>query len=142
MALNLLITGGHIIDPLNGIDSTGDLLILDGKISEISGKSIKNIPGDIRVIEAGGLFVCPGFIDLHCHLREPGYEEKETIYTGTRAAAAGGYTTICCMPNTNPPLDSASSIKFIKEKTAADAAIRVLPIGCVTRGTTELVTVV
>jgi dihydroorotase len=80
------------------------------------------------------MVVCPGFIDLHCHLRQPGFEEKENIATGSKAAARGGFTTICCMPNTNPALDNKATIDYIKAASAADACIRVLPIGCITKG--------
>jgi dihydroorotase len=86
------------------------------------------------VLDAEGLIVCPGFIDLHCHLRQPGYEAKETIATGTEAAARGGFTTICCMPNTNPPLDSEEMIKYVRTVAANEGLIRVLPIGCITKG--------
>ncbi len=85
-------------------------------------------------MNASGLIVCPGFIDLHCHLREPGFEDKETIATGTRAAARGGFTTICCMPNTNPPIDSKAVLDYVKNKAESDGAIRVLIIGCITKG--------
>jgi dihydroorotase len=80
------------------------------------------------------MVVCPGFIDFHCHLRQPGFEEKETIATGSRAAAKGGFTTICCMPNTNPALDNRAAIDYIKAVSVSDACIRVLPIGCITKG--------
>lgn len=80
------------------------------------------------------MVVCPGFIDLHCHLRQPGFEEKETIATGTRAAAKGGFTTVCCMPNTNPPVDKAEVVEYIKGVADKEGAVRVLPIGCVTEG--------
>jgi len=92
------------------------------------------------VLDATGLIVCPGFVDLHCHLRQPGYEHKETIATGTEAAAAGGYTTVCCMPNTNPPIDSKAVVDFIKLTAITDGSARVLPIGCIThdRGGKEL----
>jgi dihydroorotase len=80
------------------------------------------------------MVVCPGFIHLHCHLRDPGYEDKEIIASGTRAAAGGGFTTICCMPNTNPPLDNVTTIEHVKSKAASEGVVRVLPIGCVTVG--------
>jgi dihydroorotase len=80
------------------------------------------------------LVVCPGFIDLHCHLREPGFEDKETIATGTKAAALGGFTTVCCMANTEPPLDNAAGIDWVRQKASKDSLIGVLPIGCITRG--------
>ena len=89
---------------------------------------------DYEILDAKGLVVCPGFIDLHCHLRQPGDEEKETIASGTRAAARGGFTTICCMPNTNPPLDNQTAVEFIKSKSASERVIRVLPIGCISKG--------
>ena len=84
-------------------------------------------------LDAAGLIVCPGFVDLHCHLRQPGYEHKETIATGTEAAAMGGFTTVCCMPNTNPPIDSKAVVDFIKLTAITDGSARVLPIGCITR---------
>jgi len=84
------------------------------------------------VLDAAGLIVCPGFVDLHCHLRQPGYEHKETIATGTEAAASGGYTTVCCMPNTNPPIDNKAVVDFIKLTAITDGSARVLPIGCIT----------
>src|SRR3972149_831893 len=96
----LLIKNGRIIDTAQKRDAIGDLLIASGIITWV-GKG--EIPSDYEVLDAAGLVVCPGFIDLHCHLREPGYEQKETIATGTRAAARGGFATVCCMPNTNPP---------------------------------------
>ncbi|MDO8688232.1 MAG: dihydroorotase, partial [Dehalococcoidales bacterium] len=80
------------------------------------------------------LIVCPGFIDLHCHLRQPGFKEKETVATGTLAAAKGGFTTICCMPNTTPPLDNRATIEYVRSKAASEGVVRVLPIGCITRG--------
>jgi len=134
MTKPLLIRGGHIIDPSQGIDEIGSLLISEGKISWL-GKSETTPPQlDCDVLPARGLIVCPGLIDLHCHLREPGFEEKETIATGTRAAARGGFTTICCMPNTNPPLDNQAAIEYVKSKAAAEGVVRVLPIGCVSKG--------
>ncbi|MFH1383033.1 MAG: dihydroorotase [Chloroflexota bacterium] len=130
----LLIKGGRIIDPGQGIDQTGSLLVAEGKIKWL-GKGKETPPeSDCEVLPADGLVVCPGFIDLHCHLREPGFEEKETIATGSEAAARGGFTTICCMPNTNPPLDNPKAIEYVKAKATKDAIVRVLPIGCVTKG--------
>jgi dihydroorotase len=128
----LLIKGGRIIDPSQKIDEVGSLLIAEGKISwRGKGEPPK---GDYEVFDAKGLVVCPGLIDLHSHLRDPGYEEKETIASGSRAAAKGGFTTIGCMPNTNPPLDSQTAIEYIKAKAAEEAVIRVLPIGCISKG--------
>jgi dihydroorotase len=130
----LLIQGGRIIDPSQGIDITGSLLIAEGKILWL-GKGEKTPPQpDYDVLPARGLVVCPGFIDLHCHLRQPGFEEKETIATGTKAAARCGFTTICCMPNTSPPLDNQTVVEYIKSKSASEGVVRVLPIGCISKG--------
>jgi dihydroorotase len=128
----LLIKGGRIIDPSQKIDEVASLLVADGKIAWRSkGEPPK---GDYEVVDAKGKVVCPGLIDLHTHLREPGFEEKETIASGTKAAARGGFTTVCCMPNTNPPLDNQTAIEYIKSKAAAEGVIRVLPIGCISKG--------
>lgn len=130
----LLIQGGRIIDPGQGIDETGNLIITEGKIFWREKSGVPPPQADYEVINAEGLIVCPGFIDLHCHLRQPGFEDKETIATGTRAAAKGGFTTVCCMPNTNPPLDSQSAIVYVKSTAAAEGVVRVLPIGCISKG--------
>ncbi|TET42032.1 MAG: dihydroorotase, partial [Dehalococcoidia bacterium] len=130
-AIFLLIRGGHIIDPSQGIDQVGDLLIAEGKIMQIGGTVI---PGEAKNLDASGLVVCPGFIDLHCHLREPGFEEKETIATGTKAAAIGGFATVCCMANTEPPLDTPTAVAWVKQKASKDSLVAVLPIGCITKG--------
>jgi len=130
-AIFLLIHGGHIIDPGQGIDQIGDLLIAEGKIVQIGGTVI---PGEAKNFDASGLVVCPGFIDLHCHLREPGFEDKETIATGTKAASKGGFATVCCMANTEPPLDTPAVVDWVKQKASRDGLVAVLPIGCVTRG--------
>jgi dihydroorotase len=130
----LLIKNGRIIDPGQKIDKTGDLLVTDGKIA-LLGDDGKSLPfSGCNVLDASGLIVCPGFVDLHCHLRQPGFEEKETIATGSEAAARGGFTTICCMPNTDPPLDNQAAIDGVKATTDSDGAIRVLPIGCISKG--------
>jgi dihydroorotase len=130
-AIFLLIRGGHIIDPSQGIDQVGDLLIAEGKIAQV-GEAV--IVSEAKNLDATGLVVCPGFIDLHCHLREPGFEDKETIATGTKAAAIGGFTAVCCMANTNPPLDSPSAVARVKQKASKDSLVAVLPIGCITKG--------
>jgi dihydroorotase len=128
----LIIKGGRIIDPANGIDKLGNILIADGLIKSV-GKETSLTP-NAEVIDAKGKVVCPGFIDLHCHLRQPGYEQKETIATGTRAAARGGFTTVCCMPNTNPALDNLPLVEYVKSVAEKEGLVRVLPIGCITRG--------
>jgi len=129
----LLIRGGRIIDPSQNMDEIANLLITEGKISHL-GKEKTPPQSGYDVLEAQGLIVCPGFIDLHCHLRDPGYEEKETIASGTQAAARGGFTTVCCMPNTSPPLDNQPTVDYVKSKAEAEGVILVLPIGCITKG--------
>ena len=133
MSRSLLISGGHLVDPSQGINKTGDLLVTEGKITWLGNEGTAPPQTDLTTIDAVGFVVCPGFIDLHCHLREPGFEDKETIATGTRAAAKGGFTTICCMPNTNPPLDNRASIDYVKSRAASEGIVRVLPIGCITK---------
>jgi len=130
-AISLLIRGGHIIDPSQGIDQVGDLLIAEGKIVQIGGTAILS---EAQNLDATGLVVCPGFIDLHCHLREPGFEDKETIATGTKAAAIGGFATVCCMANTEPPLDTPAAVDWVKQKASRDSLVAVLPVGCITKG--------
>ncbi|MDP6127819.1 MAG: dihydroorotase [Dehalococcoidales bacterium] len=130
----LLIQGGRIIDPGQGIDETGSLLIREGKVSWL-GKGDATPPrSGYEVLSAKGLTVCPGFIDLHCHLREPGFEDKETIASGSRAAAKGGFTTICAMPNTDPSPDNRTTVEHLKTIIAEDGVVRVLPIGCISQG--------
>lgn len=130
----LLIKGGRIIDPAHNIDWTGNLLVKEDKIAWL-GKEHEQPPvQNFDVLSAKGMVVCPGFIELHCHLREPGFVMKETIATGTRAAARGGYTTVCCMPNTRPPLDSAGWIEWVKTKANTEGMVRVFTVGCVTKG--------
>jgi dihydroorotase len=138
-AIFLLIRGGHIIDPSQGIDQVGDLLIAEGKIMHIGGSislipSLSVILSKAKNLDATGLVVCPGFIDLHCHLREPGFEDKETIATGTKAAAIGGFATVCCMANTEPPLDAPAAVNWLQQKASRDSWVAVLPIGCITKG--------
>ena len=128
----VLVKGGRIVDPAQGMDERGDLLILDGVVAAIQTEMAS--PDGARVIDATGLVVCPGFIDLHCHLREPGFEYKETIATGTRAAARGGFTTVCAMPNTDPVMDSRAVVDFVLRLAREEGAVRVLPIGAVTVG--------
>ena len=128
----LLIQGGRVIDPSQNIDSLLDVLVEGGKIVWIG--MGKPPVAEHETAIADGMMVCPGFIDLHCHLRQPGYEQKETIASGTRAAARGGFTTVCCMPNTNPPLDNLPLVEYVKMVAEKEGAARVLPIGCITRG--------
>lgn len=131
---SLLIRGGRIIDPSQQVDAIGDLFIADGKVRWLSTQGTFSAPENCPVVYARGMVVCPGFIDIHCHLRQPGFEEKETIATGTRAAARGGFTTVCCMPNTDPPVDTRVTVEYILSVAANEGAVRVLPVGCVTKG--------
>ena len=134
-ANSLLIRDVCLIDPHKGIDETGDLLIVDGVIKHAGGAVRNgNTPPDCQVIRGDGLVACPGFIDLHVHLREPGYEDRETVATGVEAAVRGGFTTICAMPNTNPAMDNASTVEYVLRQAAAAGKARVLPIGSVTKG--------
>ena len=107
MSDSIAIRGGRILDPGRGLDLVGDVLIRDGRIAAV-GPGVAAEAG--RIIDAVGLIVCPGLVDIHCHLRDPGFEHKETIETGTRAAARGGFTTVCCMPNTEPSIDSRAGV--------------------------------
>ena len=128
-----LLKGGHLVDPMQGIDAVTDILLDGGRVAVI-GQDLPAGP-DTEVVEVPqGFIVAPGFVDMHVHLREPGQEHKETIASGAAAAAAGGFTAIACMPNTVPVNDSASVTRAIVEKAAAEALVRVHPIGCVSKG--------
>jgi dihydroorotase len=129
-----LIRHARIIDPSRQLDRVGDLLIGSGEITAAGRLGPDRIPDGCRVIDGAGLVASPGFIDLHCHLREPGFEYKETIAAGSKAAAKGGFTTICAMPNTDPPIDNAAMVDFIHKRARQDSLVRILPIGCVTKG--------
>jgi len=126
------IKNARIFDPTLGLDQVGDVLLRDGKI-EALGAGLKP-QGDFKTIEGKGKVLVPGFVDLHTHLREPGFEHKETVETGTRSAAAGGFTTICCMANTNPVNDNAAVTEYILNKAREKASVRVLPIGAISKG--------
>src|SRR5688572_4437680 len=128
--MNLLITNGRVIDPSQDIDATLDLLIENGTVSRLD----KKIKANVQTIDASGLVVAPGFIDLHTHLREPGQEHKETIATGTRAAVAGGYTAVCAMANTIPPNDERAVTEMMRAEAARNGWCRVYPIGAVSKG--------
>ena len=130
--MSLLLRGGRVIDPANNVDAVQDVLVADGKIERL-GRSLET-PAGAEVVDANGKIVCPGFIDIHVHLREPGYEYKETVATGTRAAAAGGFTAVCCMANTNPVNDNGAVTDYILAKAKVEGVVRVYPIGAVTRG--------
>jgi dihydroorotase len=124
--MNTIIRNGRIIDPANGRDEVADLFITGGKVAS-------ERPADAEVIDASGLVVAPGLIDIHVHLREPGFGWKETIASGARAAAAGGFTTIVCMPNTSPAADSPATVTWIKDRAAETACVNVLPSGAISK---------
>jgi dihydroorotase len=126
-----IIRNGRIIDPANARDEIGDLWIVDGRIAEQS--TIGYQPSAIEEIDARNLIVSPGLIDIHVHLREPGFGWKETIESGSRSAAAGGFTTVVCMPNTSPVADSPSTIAWIKNRAAEMSRVRVLPTGAISK---------
>jgi dihydroorotase len=126
-----IIRNGRVIDPANKRDKVVDLAIIDGRIAAQS--AIRNPQSEIEEIDASGLIVAPGLIDMHVHLREPGFSRKETIESGARAAAAGGFTTIVCMPNTLPAADNPSTIAWIKDRAAARACVNVLPTGAISK---------
>jgi len=133
--MRLLIRGGRIIDPANSADDTGDLLVVDDRIAAISFEEGRTGSWNAdTILDAGGCIVCPGFVDLHCHLREPGQEEKEDIASGTAAAARGGFTTVCAMANTKPVADSLSTVNYILQAAAERGSVRVRPIAAITRG--------
>jgi dihydroorotase len=136
MTKSLLLRGGRVIDPSQRLDETADVLIVDGKIEAIGGRlanDTKNRDG-LETIDCAGLVVSPGFVDVHCHLREPGREEVETIATGARAAVAGGFTAVCAMPNTDPVTDNQAAVGFIIRQAQIANAARVYPIGAVSLG--------
>lgn len=136
MSRSILLTGGRVIDPSQSIDETADVLIAGAKIEAIGARVRQDAVrrDGLETIDCSGLVVCPGFIDVHCHLREPGREEVETIASGARAAAAGGFTAVCAMPNTDPVTDNQAAVGFIiRQATIADAA-RVHPIGAISVG--------
>ncbi len=130
--MNLLIKGGRLIDPSQGIDATMDILIADGVVLEL-GQGL-TAPEGTQSIDASGLLVTPGLIDMHVHLRDPGLEYKEDIATGSRAAAAGGFTSVACMPNTSPVIDSKAVASYIVNKAKSEAVVNVFPVGCITKG--------
>ncbi|MHC4698201.1 MAG: dihydroorotase [Planctomycetota bacterium] len=123
----MLIAGGRVIDPESGRDEVADIAIIDGVI-------VERAPKNAYVIDASELIVCPGFMDLHVHLREPGQTHKETIETGTTAAAAGGFTFVACMPNTKPPIDNPHTVRLVLERACAAGACAVGPVAAITQG--------
>jgi len=137
---SLLIKGGRVIDPASKIDGVGDVLIEEGKIKAVSGKQ-KAMPtgrqaasSNAQIIDAKGCLVLPGLIDMHAHLRDPGRPDKETIASGSRAAALGGFTTVCCMANTSPPIDNPAVVEYIIAKAKNEAVVNILPVAAITKG--------
>lgn len=126
-----VLKGARVLDPSQKIDGIKDILIVDGHIADI--KEEIEISG-AEVIDLSGKIVTPGLIDIHAHFREPGYEYKEDIESGSMSAAAGGFTAVACMPNTNPPLDNSALIEYVKSRAAQVGKAKVFPIGCVTKG--------
>ena len=123
---SLVIRNGRVIDPVNDVDEVRDVWVVDGRITATAAK-------DAEVIDATGRIVSPGLIDMHVHLREPGRSDKETIETGTRCAARGGFTSVVCMPNTTPAADNTGTIAFIKQRAAEGASVHVFPTGAITK---------
>ena len=130
----LLIRGGRVVDPSQGIDRIDDLLVRDGQVVAVGHAGTQPLGKADETIDAAGLVVAPGLVDMHVHLREPGREEDETIETGTRAALAGGFTTVACIPNTEPPLDTQAAVEFIHQKAARADTCNVVVVACVSRG--------
>lgn len=129
--MDILIKSGRVIDPASNTDSICDILVQDGKITSV--KPLLRPRSKVKIIKAEGLWVLPGLVDMHCHLRDPGDPEEETIKSGSDSAAAGGFTSIACMANTNPPIDNPAMVKYVKDKAAAEAKVNVYPIGAVTK---------
>ncbi|NDL68183.1 dihydroorotase [Anaerotalea alkaliphila] len=130
--MKIRIANGRVLDPANNRDEVGDVYVLEGTI--VDREAWEQADGQEEVLEAGGCWVVPGLIDLHAHLREPGYEYKETIATGTRSAAKGGFSTVCPMPNTKPATDSKGMVELVLEKARTEGVVHVLPVGAVTLG--------
>lgn len=126
-----LLKGARVIDPSQDTDTTSDVLIVDGRIAAVKDEIEIS---DAKVIDLSGMIVTPGLIDMHAHFRDPGYEYKEDIESGSMSAAAGGFTAVACMPNTNPPIDNAALVQYVKSKASKAGKIKLLPIGCVSKG--------
>ena len=129
----MLLTGGRVIDPANRFDAVADVLVVDGKIAAVGPGLAPGAPAPIQRLEAKGLVVCPGLIDLHAHLREPGQSAKETIATGTASAAQGGFTSVVCMPNTSPAIDNSGTVALIRERAARESKINLFVAGAITK---------
>jgi dihydroorotase len=131
---SLLLVGGRVVDPANGRDETAHVLVLDGKIAAIGSAAAQRCPADIQKLDVAGLVVCPGLIDLHVHFREPGQTAKETIATGSAAAVRGGFTSVVCMPNTSPAMDSSATVALVHERAEQAGLLNVFVAGAITKG--------
>lgn len=131
--MDVLIKSGRVIDPASNLDAVSDILIQEGKIKSL-GQRLQSPSSRIPVIDAKNLLVLPGLIDMHVHLRDPGNPEEETIASGTRAAALGGFTSVLCMANTDPPVDNPAMVKYVTSKARLEGAVNVFPVGAVTKG--------
>ncbi|MEW5866764.1 MAG: dihydroorotase [Bacillota bacterium] len=129
--MRLLVKGGHVVDPRNRLDKVADILVEDGRILAVDAGIAAECA---TVLDVSGKVVVPGLIDMHVHLREPGREDEETIETGTRAAARGGFVAVACMPNTDPPLDTGAAVRFVLSRARETASTKVLPVGAITKG--------
>lgn len=131
--MKLLVKGGRVVDPAGGIDDVRNVVIDRGRVEAVESREVPETAFD-RVIDASGLVVFPGLIDMHVHLREPGFEDKETIETGTRSAAAGGFTTVAAMPNTDPAIDNRAHVEFVRSKAERFGYCNVVVVGAITKG--------
>jgi dihydroorotase len=130
---SMLLTGGRVIDPAHRFDAVADVLVVDGKIAAVGPGLAAGAPAQTERFDAGGLVVCPGLIDMHSHLREPGQSAKETIATGTASAAQGGFTSVVCMPNTSPAIDNPGTVALIRERAERESKINVFVAGAITK---------
>ena len=133
-ATSLLLAGGRVIDPASGFDGVADVLLANGKVAAVGREASAQATPKTQRIDAAGLVVCPGLIDLHVHLREPGQSAKETVATGTAAAARGGFTSVVCMPNTSPAIDNAGTVALIRERAAREGVVNVFVTGAISKG--------
>jgi len=132
MCAAFVLAGGHVVDPATGTDERADVLVVDGRVAAVGPRLER--PAGAAIVDVGGRVVAPGFVDLHCHLREPGQEHKETLASGLAAAAAGGFTTVCCMPNTTLPLDTPTLVAWVREQAASVSLVRLDVIAAISAG--------
>src|ERR1700690_1798549 len=130
---SLLLTGGRVIYPANRLDTVADLLIRNGKIAALGQEATTRAPREIDRLDVRGKIICPGLIDLHVHLREPGQTAKENLASGTAAAARGGFTSVACMPNTSPTIDNSGTVALIRERATREGVVNVFVTGAITK---------